>query len=1444
MAVSPARNPVLAPPCPGPRSGAFPAGTLLGLLCLIVINGAPLSVCWAQQTPPGESAEDQHSLYYGVHLPRDRPLARGLSVARQLLDDGRYAESLPVLVRVLHAPEDAYDSAGSGGAESLKSQVAQLIYSLPAEGQRAYLLEVQAQSNREFREALASGEDALARVAGRFPRTEAGRTATWILAQRAFEHGDYGDAAALLARVLQDPDVVGRQRRDSRLQLATALLANDRLAEVQEMLQETPALREGLKNVSSIEEGPEQATVNWLSSLAESLRERLSDPSRRQRLWLTAGGDSRRNPALDAPPPHLWARWSNPAIAQQEWLGLPADEALSQATSAGAASPLVVGRWVVVRHATGLSGIDSQSGKLVWETPLASGQPERPSAHQLHRLRGESSLLANYLASSQKDSVSSRTSSDGRLVFAIAATDRSKPTTRGGAWDQFRFRRSSETEAAGNQIVAVDTDAEGKLAWRTSDQAALRDTFFLDCPLAINGALYAIGEADQTISLYQLAPDTGELLWKQTLATVEDAIDEEPVRTVLGARACYADGLIVCSTGAGLVAAIDPLERASRWVYRFPVEGGVRQAPASPWGRREQDRWPLSSSKQWLRSQMLVSAGRVYVGSPESRLLHCLSLETGEALWSTSNGYPKLLCVASDDTVIVARANSLIGVNSSDGALRWTARLPDSSRPSGIGAWFQGQYLQPLSNGGALLVDAETGDVAQRLWVGPEGMLGNLAFDGQSVYSQSVAGVARFELLSSLESDPTEREQAEVAATQGKPQEAIAHLLAAYEASGKGAVDTEPLREALSRGIALDEPGGDSLAALNELYAQRPAGARLRLVRLLAANRAGDSRAVLHEVVAFCRAGVLDQLQTLADEMAVLPSRLFQVVASERLSPAEKAEARQQLASLAGRSRLAIIHEVLGRGDHGKPVQATSPSPPPRLDRRWATAQVDAAEKSRGSRVRTRTAGRPNAEPNEFHLPLQAAPGSVGEPSLRMVGTGEGELIGFNRFGEEVFRVELPRSIPERLEQLAKKNAPVAIQRGDWVYASSGEDVVAIDTSEANGAVAWSARKSLGQVEVSGDSPAAARLATAVRGAAGGDVRLVGASDHGVTVVARDFLACLDPESGVVQWVSTLLNTGGHPTADDRFVYSASLVRPGWRVSLATGERELLDTPAGEPLVVEGKLLTLLHRKEAVTTIDLYDRLAGRVVLSRQYDGNAQHSVTGGLLVVVDDSGKLEVLDAGAPRVMLSDQLSLGDEVVSVTAEQFGQRLVVGVNHKPRHVHDAAGVTPVDRNRVMTGPVQCYDLVSGESLWRRPAMVADKGLLARQPTDCPVLVFGARVRARDSTGRYDSIHLLVLDASTGRTLYSDSGPRNSQAKEYRIHFSDGPTPQVTIALDNSRVLLTALESPAPPAPPHTAAVEEVSPGSFWNVGSALGRLFGEGLQPAEEDAPPMDDDDD
>lgn len=1379
---------------------------------------------------PASDSYEQHALQYGVHLAEARSAARALGVAEQLIEQQRYAESLPVLVEIRQAAGDSFlppqADDPSGRPSSLKAAAARMIGDLPQAGRKAYLLEVQANSQRAWAAAMSQGDSALADVASRFVYTDAGHAALWALAQRALDRGQYDLTIRNCRVLLEDPALGHGEVAGVRAQLLLALLLDGREEQARQLASQQPLAREAVGKLLAV---PDDADPDgWVGGVVARLAEAEAGRAGHAGQWLLDGGSTRHNPVAPYDPPHLWARWAAALPASDV---PPANPPGFELTDAGPAPccPLVVGDHVVARRGDLVVGVHRETGKLVWQAHLAP--TESAAGQQRLAARREGRAAERAMCERLLDGVTSSLASNGHLVFAVTGDTPPRAAER-SLWDNGR-RRYGGRRAGGNQLVAIDTATQGKLKWRYLAEDAENGGRYLGCPLPVGEQLYSVLEVEQTLYLEERDQQTGRQQWKQPLATVETPINEQPLRRLIGAQLAYADGLLVCSTGVGLVIAISPADRSLEWVYHFPVAQGEADGQDAFFAGQRVQELPELEQCAWLRNQLTIAGEHVIVCSPESRRVHALHLGTGEPAWSRSVGRDRLLGAVADDAVLVLGRQAVTALNAGDGSQRWSKHLPRGARPSAVGVCFDDAYLLPMSDGTAIALAVESGQQLNRYRVGPTGQLGCLAMDANAVYSQSLAGLSRFDLRADDAPHDAAVVAAERAYVRGDSAGAFDRLATVYLSDR-----SKPAALALQALLPEQSLAGPTNAkrrrVADALYHDRTAPVALTLAEIAASADAGARGQLVAALAGYVGRPPAGALQVLHPHTAVHPNRFLRAVLSRRLDDDQRIKLRTRLLSAGdGLVTRSIVDQILPETG---PTTAEDETPP-QVDTGWSIRQATASVSKREARVRRTARARPSSELREFDLPLTCERAATrGGLAHRLVATSDGRLLGLDAYGDYAFGVELSRASPTQLRRRAARSTTVAACVGGVYYADTGEDVVAIDAQSPHAAL-WSAQERMLGARFARDGRPSQQFRAAMHSSVREQLRLVGAGRGGVVIAADDMVACLDPGDGEVQWVVRDVETRGVLTTDGRSVYASPNTNPGWRLDLMDGRRTTTTPPSGEVVAASGAMVALHVERPGGASLSFYDRTEGRVVQERPIEGELHAEMLSGLLTAIDSQGGLHVVDLEAGRVLVEGRLQPSQPIESLSCTRLGDRLCVAVNYAPRHVQRAAGVTPVDRNQVITGMVMAYNLQTGEPLWQSPAFVDRLALLARQPAASPILALAARVRMQDASGRYDTMRVLLLDAATGRSVYRNASLRHQRGSDYRISVQQGAWPQYTLALDSKKIVLDLTEQPLPPTPPATAEVEEARQTNLWTAGSELGRLLEEGLQgPSDREA--------
>ena len=716
-----------------------------------------------EATPAAEEFENELA-GSGIFLPSERLRERQFDQARRLIAAGRMADAATLLDEMLGAEDDFFldgDRVEGPTSQSMKTRVSEVIRDLPPAGQDAYQLQFRTRAERALTAAIAANDhEAIVRVARRWFHTAAGQRAALLTAATLLESGQPLAAAAWLDRIEAKPDSAFPPAVAATIRLMRAA-AEGTTADPDHLTELVQAIADAPKTTRlAATPLPREGRVNdqvLATQLIEAIQGTPGERSREAADWLVARGRPDRNPTCEADRPLLVPRYRVPLTLHPEEERLLQDRRRFFGEQGlpilPAGTPLAVDDLILVQSRAGLVAIDFETGKRVWLKGQLAPSALIDEDDEDDQPGGDDA--PHPLDPLFRDATSATLASDGKHVFVVESPSRlGRPANRG--------RIASEPSRMTNRLAAYDL-RDGQLRWtlpRETEKPQSR--WYLGSPLPLGGELYVLVEEQQQIVLEALAAATGERLWAQTLAEVDldHEIATRPDRRWAGLSPAFAEGVLVCPTGAGGTIAVDLTSRTLRWAYRFPIPKAadvrrfgngmqvrMRFLVNNVQGQQfitENSNQPASSG--WLDSLPTISGNLVLLTPLDSNELHCLNLHTGEVRWRIPRGDMMSLAGVVDNRAILLGQQGVTAVSLDDGQPCWPEPQASggqfaSSHACGRGLLTSSHFYVPLDSPGVATVDLATGRVIDISPSRDERLPGNLVAHRGEVISQGLGSL-------------------------------------------------------------------------------------------------------------------------------------------------------------------------------------------------------------------------------------------------------------------------------------------------------------------------------------------------------------------------------------------------------------------------------------------------------------------------------------------------------------------------------------------------------------------------------------------------------------------------------------------------------------------------------------------------------------------------------
>ena len=737
--------------------------------CLALALGMLVQRPGFGQAPDKASATDP-GLADSSFMPADRTVILLLERTHHLLEEERFSEAVQCLDRILSGKGDFFfrPDAATSVHRSIKSEARQLLGSIPPRGRQSYELLFGAQARSMLEDAVKTGKvEGLAEVARRFFHTEAGYEATFLLGLHHLDHGRPLVGALTLRRLRDECPSAARFEPTLSVVMARAWLDAGMVEDAKETLD---ALRGHYPSRHTIVEGRDvplfgeaEDPLKWLAAL---IGPEDTNDSPEPDQWRLHGGDPQRWTTCPTGRPLMNSRWHVPTTDNpdvEELIDrLQRQQEDRESPLLPAQYPLVVNDVVLMRTVTNLLALDFVTGKRLWEVAVADPLQDALNPPPDGFARAQPNLEVGLRLRLWGDETFGTLASDGRQVFAVEDLPLPTPPLYARPILMGNRRTSSNVPTTSNRLAAFDIRSQGKLRWELGGSYAeprlpMAGTFFLGPPLPLLGDLYVLAEREGEVRLLALRAATGELLWEQPLAVVEQSVYYDVLRRVAGVSPSYADGILVCPTSRHSIVALDLTTRSLLWGYSYGDTELENERAPSFFGVRHRTGDP---EDRWTDSNVMLADGHVLAAPVDSDQLHCLSLRDGKLLWRLPREDKLFLATVANGNVVVAGRKGLTAFGLADGKEVWQMALAScaaESEPSGRGFSDATRYYLPLTDGKLVVVGLAEGVVEKVVKSRDGRSLGNLVCHGGKILSQNAERLELFPQLDALRIEVGER---------------------------------------------------------------------------------------------------------------------------------------------------------------------------------------------------------------------------------------------------------------------------------------------------------------------------------------------------------------------------------------------------------------------------------------------------------------------------------------------------------------------------------------------------------------------------------------------------------------------------------------------------------------------------------------------------------------
>ncbi len=645
----------------------------------------------------------------------DREHVVRLTEAKKLIAERQHDIAVVLLQQLLNGEDESAYAIDKERTvlRNLQSEAERLIGDMPASVLKDYARTYNADARQMLREGIDRVDrDMLTRTSRQYFYTPSGYDATFSLAWMSLDIGRPFEAATWFERLRQRRHLNIDDRKTLALHTAIAWAMADRPSLSVQALADLKSLAP--KGQITFRDRAVKIFDDDRDSLAWLYREILArqqefksikqadlpDQFPSTTAWQTETGKW-RVPVEEAP-------FTGGVVSVTRQLhGLEKDFHKRNLAAIPTTRPLIVGDVAVVRTPINLRAYDLESGEILWQSE-GDNALEQVRRGVIPPLPGDTGSILDPMLADRvfNNSTYGTMTAVGGLVVCLEDVGFITPTNN-------VYSRNRETHPLAikphNRMCAFDVN-NGQLKWELGgnpdgSKLALPGHYFLGTPIHLGRQLLCVVEVKNEIRLISLDANSGKLNWFKPLHTSSVNVANDEYRGTAGLIPAFADGVLVCPTGAGLIVGVDLATRQILWSYRYREleEGGTqdrirRMMMARIAAARGTEIKAPRSIGRWTNSAPLIADGRVFVTPRDTEELLCLNLEDGSLQWKVEQKHRALVADVYRNNLVVLGNRRLEMLDTATG-LPGRPEPLEIGMPSGRGLLVGNKYHVPVSSG-------------------------------------------------------------------------------------------------------------------------------------------------------------------------------------------------------------------------------------------------------------------------------------------------------------------------------------------------------------------------------------------------------------------------------------------------------------------------------------------------------------------------------------------------------------------------------------------------------------------------------------------------------------------------------------------------------------------------------------------------------------------------